>query len=313
MVLILNTISMRTYIAILFIFISFVSKAQNQISPDDFKQIKLYEDTLRMYGDTLINSQEKDNRTIASYRIIKTLTKALKIKNSYYYQWDSLLPWKIVQPEDAAFKIFTWYVRSDEDMYKFFGTIQVKSDTLKMFPLIDYSEFTDHQEDINVDNNNWIGCLYYGLKTVKSGKKTYYTLFGWDGNNAGSNKKVMEIFSFNKQGKPRFGAPIIQMENGKILNRFILEFSKEASASLNWNPDEKKIVYDHIAPNGDALEGFFANYVPDGTYEGFEWKKGKWRHVENIAYEKRVDGDVPNVGKQNTFELYTPKPMPKTK
>lgn len=40
-----------------------------------------------------------------------------------------------------------------------------------MFPLIDYSEFTDHQEDINVDNNNWIGCLYYGIKTVKSGKK----------------------------------------------------------------------------------------------------------------------------------------------
>ena len=307
MVLILNTTSMKTYIAVLLLLISFGSKAQTQLAPNDLKQLKLYEDTIRMYGDTLINSQEKDNRTIASYRIIKTLTKALRIKNSFYYTWDSTLPWKIMIPEDGSFKIFTWYTRSDENMYKFFGTIQVKSDTLKMFPLIDYSEFTDHQEDINVDNNNWIGCLYYGIKTVKAGKKTYYTLFGWDGNNMSSNKKIMEIFSFNKQGKPRFGAPIIQMANGKILNRFILEFSKEASASLNWNADEKKVMYDHIAPNGDALEGFYANYVPDGTYEGFEWKKGKWKHVENIEYEKRVDGDVPNVGKIREMDLYTPK------
>jgi len=296
---------MKTYSILLFCLTSFIAEAQT--TPADLLQIKHYEDTIRMYGDTLINSQEKDNRTIASYRIIKTLTKALRIKNSFYYTWDSTLPWKIIMPEDGSFKIFTWYVRSDENMYKFFGTIQVKSDTLQMFPLIDYSDFTDYQEDINVDNNNWIGCLYYGIKTVKAGRKTYYTLFGWDGNNMSSNKKVMEIFSFNKAGMPRFGAPIIDMGKGKILNRFILEFSKEASATLNYNLIDKKIIYDHIAPNGNALEGFYANYIPDGTYEGFEWKKGKWHHIENIVYEKRQDGDVPNVGKPDNFKLYTPK------
>ncbi len=296
---------MKIYITFLFSLLSFISIAQ--IAPEDYQKIKLYEDSIRIYGDTLINSQEKDNRTIASYRIIKILSRALKINNSFYYRWDSSLPWKIIQPEDGSFKIFTWYTRSNENMYKFFGTIQVKSDTLKMFPLIDYSEFTDHQQDINVDNNNWIGCLYYGIRTVKAGKKTYHTLFGWDGNNMVSNKKIMEIFSFNKQGKPRFGAPIIQMGNGEILNRFIIEFSKEATATLNYSIDDRKIIYDHVAPNGDALDGFYANYIPDGTYEGFEWKKGKWKHVENIDYEKRKDGDVPNVIKKNSFELYTPK------
>ena len=296
---------MKVYIVLFLCSITFFANAQ--LTPEDFQQMKRYEDTIRIYGDTLINSQVKDNRTIASYRIIKTLTKALRIKNSFYYTWDSTLPWKVVQPEDGSFKLFTWYVRSDEDMYKFFGTIQIKSDTLKMFPLIDYSDFTDHQEDINVDNNNWIGCLYYGVKTVKSGKKTYYTLFGWDGNNLSSNRKIMEILSFTKTGLPRFGAPIIDMGKGKILNRFIIEYSKEASITLNYSTADKKIIYDHAAPNGDALEGFYANYVPDGTYEGFEWKKGKWRHVENIAYEKRKDGHVPNVGKPTNFELYHSK------
>ncbi len=296
---------MKVYLFLLFSLVSIAAKAQ--ISPEDFQKIKLFEDSIRIYGDTLINSEDKDNRTIASYRIIRTLSRALKVNNSFYYPWDSLLPWKIVTPEDGSFKIFTWYTKSDIDMYKFFGTIQMKSDTLKMFPLIDYSDFTDHQEDINVDNNNWIGCLYYGIKTVKAGKKSYYTLFGWDGNNMMSNKKVMEILSFNKAGLPRFGAPIIDMGSGKILNRFILEFSKEATATLNYSSADKKVIYDHITPNGNALEGFFANYIPDGTYEGFEWKKGKWKHVNEIAYEKRKDGDVPNVGKVNSPELYVPK------
>ena len=129
---------MKNYFLFYFILISTVCSAQ--ISPDDFQKIKSYEDTIRIYGDTLINSETKENRTIASYRIIKTLTKALKIKNSFYYHWDSLLPMKILEPEDHSFKIFTWYTRSDEDLYKYYGTIQLKSDTLKMFPLIDYSD-----------------------------------------------------------------------------------------------------------------------------------------------------------------------------
>lgn len=296
---------MKVYLVLILCFFATLSKAQ--LSQEDFKKIKLYEDTIRAYGDTLIYSEIQDNRTIASYRIIKTLTQALRIKNSFYYTWDSTLPWKVIMPEDGSFKIFTWYVRSDENMYKYFGTIQIKSDTLKMFPLIDYSNFTDNQEDINVDNNNWIGSLYYNIKSVKAGKKTYYTLFGWDGFNMTGNRKIMEIFSFNKEGLPRFGAPIIDLGKGKILNRFIIKYADEASVTLNYSPEEKKVIYDHVAPNGASLEGFYSNYVPDGTYEGFVWKKGKWKYIETIDYEKRKDGDVPNVGKANNFELYKSK------
>jgi hypothetical protein len=281
------------------------SNSRAQISADELRQIKGLEDTLRIYSDSLINSPLQDNRTIASYRMIKTLTRALKVKNSFYYQWDTLLPWKVITPEDGSFKMFLWYTRSDIDAYKYYGTIQMQSDTLKMFPLIDYSDYTDKPENITVDNQNWYGALYYGIKTVKVGKSKYYTLFGWDGNNLTSNKKILDVLWF-KNGTPYFGAPIIQPEKGKIVNRFILEFANDASATLNYNETEKKIIYDHVAPNGDALEGFYANYVPDGTYEGFEWKRNKWRHVESIGYEKRKDGDVPNEGKKKSFDLYKP-------
>ncbi len=283
--------------------------AAAQLTPENAQKIKAMEDSIRIYGDTLINSQLQDNRTIASYRIIKTLTAALRVPNAYYYQWDSTLPWRVSYPEDGSFRIFTWYVLNDNGTYKYYGTIQMKADTLKMFPLIDYSDFTDNPMEVMVDNNNWIGALYYNIKTVKSGKTSYYTIFGWDGNSLASTKKVMEILWF-KDGKPRFGAPIIQLAKGKTVRRFVLEYSKEASATLNYSPLDKKVIYDHVAPNGDALEGFFANYIPDGTYEGFEWKKGKWKHLDNIEYEKRQDGDVPNAEKKKSLQLYTPKPAP---
>ncbi len=297
---------MKFSVLLLLLLFAPVLHAQSLITPEETQKIKVYEDTIRMYGDSLINSQTENNRTIASYRIIRILTKALKVPHSYYYNWDTTLPWKIVSPEDGSFHIFSWYVRSDIEAYKYFGTIQMKADTLKMFPLIDYSDFTENAENVMVDNDNWYGSLYYGIKTVKAGKNTYYTLFGWDGYNLTSNRKIMDVLWF-KNGKPRFGAPIIQPDKGKTVNRFILEFSDEASASLNYSESDKKIVYDHVAPADNALEGFYGNYVPDGTYEGFEWKKGKWKHVDEIAYEKRKEGDVPNKQEKKSLELYKPK------
>ena len=44
---------------------------------------------------------------------------------------------------------------------------------------------------MKLQNNQWIGALYYQLVTIKE-KRNYYVLFGWDGNNDRSNKKIAE-------------------------------------------------------------------------------------------------------------------------
>ena len=106
---------------------------------------------------------------------------------------------------------------------------------------------------------------------------------------------------------------VFDFGKGKLQNRVIIEFANEASATLNFDVAENKIVYDHVAANGDALEGVYANYIPDGTYEGFVWKKGKWLHLNDITYQKRKDGEAPNVQKKESLQLYTPLPAPKPK
>jgi hypothetical protein len=280
-------------------FILLLSQAQPaQITPQDMKTIKDMEDSMRVFGDSMVNSLSTGNRVVASYRIIRCLKTALKVKNSFQYQFDSLLPMEIIEPPDHSFRIFTWFTVNDEQIYKYYGAIQVRSDTLKLFPLIDYSDFTDKPEDKTVDNENWIGALYYNIQTVKAGKQTYYTLLGSDGNTSASNKKVLDVLWFAKDGKPRFGAPIFEVSKKGLQNRFYLEFSDEVWATLRFDPIENKIVYDHVEPPSEAMEGFYPQYLPDGTYEGFQWKKGKWHHIDMIDYEKRQAGDVPNISKK---------------
>lgn len=292
---------MQKYIFLLFLFIGISFHSQAQFSKKDSVFIQRMEDTIKVYGDTMVNSQTEENRFIASYRIVKNLVSILKIKNSYQYQLDSLLPMQILNSPDNKFRIFTWFVINDNQQYRYFGAIQMNSDTLSLFPLVDYSEFIEKPEAQTVDNNNWYGALYYQIVPVKQKKKTYYMLLGSNGFTLVSNKKVMDVLWFSEDNKPRFGAPLIQKDN-KTLNRFILEFSNDTWAALRYVPEETKIIYDHVLPNDEDLVGFFSQYLPDGTYEGFQWKKGKWQHIDMIEYQKREDGEAPNVQKKEKID-----------
>lgn len=287
-----------------------LSQVSAQIAPEDMKLIREMEDSIRVFGDSMVNSLDVENRVIGSYRIIRCLKTALKAKNSYQYVFDSLLPMQIVESPDKTFRVFTWFTVNDEQIYKYYGAIQVNSDTLKLFPMIDYSDFTDNPEDKTVDNQNWIGALYYQVIPVKSGKQMYYTLLGSDGHNSVSNRKVIDVLWFGKNGLPRFGAPIFHVPKKGTQYRCIIEFSEEAWATLRYDAPEKRIVYDHVEPPSEMLEGFYPQYLPDGTYEGFEWKKNKWVHIDLIDYERRQDGDVPNPGKKGEpgyMQPVTPK------
>ncbi|HNK90568.1 MAG TPA: hypothetical protein PKJ74_10165 [Chitinophagales bacterium] len=292
---------MQKYIFLLFLFIGISFHSQAQFSKKDSVFIQRMEDTIKVYGDTMVNSQTEENRFIASYRIVKNLVSILKIKNSYQYQLDSLLPMQILNSPDNKFRIFTWFVINDNQQYRYFGAIQMNSDTLSLFPLVDYSEFIEKPETQTVDNNNWYGALYYQIVPVKQKKKTYYMLLGSNGFTLVSNKKVMDVLWFSEDNKPRFGAPLIEKDN-KTLNRFILEFSNDTWAALRYVPEETKIIYDHVLPNDEDLVGFFSQYLPDGTYEGFHWKKGKWHHIDMIEYQKREDGEAPNVQKKEKID-----------
>ena len=80
--------------------------------------------------------------------------------------------------------------------------------SLKLFPLLDMSEFTDAAQDSVRTPNNWVGAIYYGMVMKTFNNKKYYTLLGFDDNNTKSTKKWIEILTFNDNGQPVFGGPL---------------------------------------------------------------------------------------------------------
>ncbi|MBX7224540.1 MAG: hypothetical protein K1X55_00785 [Chitinophagales bacterium] len=278
---------------LIMVLIACFAKSQAQINDLETEKMVAYEDTLRMLLDTMDNSPFPEKRLNASFFVIKTLKSALKTPHSFYYPFGELPAFSVIKPTSGLFKIFTWQVELIDGSHRNFGAIQMKSDTLRLFPLVDYGDVYDNLSMQIVDNERWIGAYYYNIIEKKVKKQKYYFLFGWDGQDTLVNRKYIDVLWF-KDGQPRFGAPVFQTGNGDELSmRFVLEYKDDAQVGLNLNIEEERIEYDHL----EALMGLppliGSDKVPDGTYEGFEWKKKYWKHIDKIEYQQLQDGEFP--------------------
>lgn len=278
----LLSISMQFHF-LFFLLIIFFQSAFAQLTPSNKKELKEQEVVLQHLADTMLEATSDLARFNSCYTFIPKLVTALKIPGSFEYLFDSLDAVSILYPEDNSFRVFTWPVVDDNYNWRYYGVIQMNQpEKLKLFPLYDYSNLLVSPQDSITNHHKWYGAIYYNIIVNKHRRKKYYTLFGWDGNDRYSTKKIMEILSFDKNGEPVFGAPIIKIEKDSIINRFVLEYKKDAGVSLNYNDILDKIIYDNLIPESEATKNILNTYVPDGSYKGFEFKRGKWHYIDKI-------------------------------
>jgi hypothetical protein len=252
----------------------------------DFSRIRSMEDSLGIFAGQMVNAMDANTRYQACMAFIPHLVHALETPYSFDYPFDSLKQVSIVYPPDSSFRIFTWAITTNDGIsYRFYGTLQMhtRDGKLKLFPFFDNTRYTSDLDTVT-SNKAWIGALYYRVLENKRKGRNIYTLFGWHGVNFESNQKLLEALSF-KDGEPVFGAPVFDFSRdsvpGKTLNRFLLIYSKNGEVGLNYDPDQKLIVYDHLVSlTGKPEEKY--TLVPDGTYEGFKWQGGSWVHLSRI-------------------------------
>ncbi len=271
----------RNLIFVLFLIFSFNKNVLGGINPEDFETLHAYEDSLSILADSIVNGSEQGVRQLACYELIPMLVKALKVKNSFEYPFDSLKHINILYPDDKSFRIFNWNLQKTTGVYRYFGAIQKKSSELEIWPLYDYSDYMKNPQDTITSSERWFGMLFYQIKQVKK----QYLLFGWDGNTLLSNKKIIDVLSFDKKGNPVFGAKIFNIgtiEEPKYVARFIIEYKEIAQTSMRYDNDLQMIIYDHLIPIDPKAEGMYSYYVPDGSYEAFELIKKKWNHVPSV-------------------------------
>ncbi|HVT85549.1 MAG TPA: hypothetical protein VHD35_10110 [Chitinophagaceae bacterium] len=277
----------------------FSSLAQ-KISNSDFEQLQLKEDTLKYLAKDLIIDSTTADRMRSDSLFIRTLVRALEIKNSFYYPFDSVIGISKLYAPDTTFRIFTWSLGLDDDGYYYRqrGAIQFPTadGSLKLVPLRDYSEFTSNPMDSVRTKDNWIGAVYYNMVKTEYKGKNYYTLFGYDNNSAMSNKKWIEVLTFNDKKEPLFGGPYFTFNRDSIprptQDRFSIEYKKDASTLVNYIDDLGMILVDHLISETNEPENKWT-YVPDGDNEGFKWINGKWVHIDKVFNQKLKDGQFP--------------------
>ncbi len=280
-----------------FLFITGEVSAQ-KISAADLKKLQAKEDTLKDYAYFLITDSLPEDRMISDSIFTRTLVRALQIKNSFYYPFDSLIGISKMYSPDSNFRIITWNLNFDDYYARQKGAIQMRTadGKLRLFPLRDISEFTDKPMDSVRTAANWIGAMYYNIIKHTHGGKNYYTLFGFDNNSAQSSMKWIEVLTFNQKNEPVFGGPIFSYQKDSIpkppLHRFGVEFKKGARVLVDYIPDEEMILVDHLISESDQPELKWT-YIPDGDYEGFKWENGKWVHIEKVYTFKLEDGQAP--------------------
>ena len=269
------------------------------LSHEQEKSFQQREDTLKKYAFDLVNADTANNRFLADSMFVRSLVRALRQPNSFYFPFDSLETISRLYAPDSSFRIFTWQFKKDDYMYLQEGAIQMNTPdgSLKLFPLFDASMFTEHPLDSVRTRRNWIGAIYYKmiLKTWQGRK--YYTLLGFDDYSPTSNKKWMEVLTFNSQGEPQFGGPYFSFAQDSVHKpaqyRFNIEYKKEAATRFNYDPDMDLVVYDHLVPEGGEPKKK-DSYIPDGDFEAFQWKEGHWVHVEKSLFTfKLKDGEAP--------------------
>ena len=314
-------------LSLLFLLISCLSQTgiSQTIIPADRKKLSEKEDTLREYAQYMITDSLTEDRMYSDSIFTKTLVRALQIKNSFYYPFDSVFGISKLYAPDTSFRIFTWNLQYDDRYSRQKGAIQLRTrdGSLKLIPLRDNSEFTGKAEDSVRNRLNWIGAIYYNIIKTQFKGKNYYTLFGFDHNDAMSSKKWIEVMYFNEKNEPVFGGPFFSYQQDSIPKpakyRISLEFKKDARILANYIDDLEMILVDHLISETEQPELPWT-YIPDGDNEGFKWENGKWMHIDKVFTMKLQDGQAPvgdqlmdSKGNKNEFKLQQKSDKNKTK
>lgn len=272
--------------------------AQGSLSKETAAAIALAEDSLTVIADSMYSSPIPEERMMLSERFARQLVRTLKTPNSWAYKFEKLSQKiNIIYPEDKSFRMFNWTAAPSDVTRRYYGAIQMPSEQLKLYGLVDYtSELGKGAADSVLTGGKWMGCIYYRIIDKEVDGRKLYTMLGMNASTPASNKKIIDILEMTPTG-PKFGAQLIgiRSENfpGRKVNRFILEYKKDVQASMNWDSELNAIFFDRLVSEVND-PGRKYTYVPSGQYDGFRWENNEWRLYQDLIKPLQLkDGEAP--------------------
>lgn len=250
-------------------------------------------DSIEHHAYELIRNRDLEIREKSFDYLNKNLGAFLMKYSTFQDSFPRLEGLAILEDKNLRVRIITYQLYRDTSTYEYGGWVQSEKLTKPVF-LTDASRIWEDDQDLDymeLDTDNWYGAIYYQMQTIShSAEEMVLLLFGLDNYHFFTKRKVLETMVI-RDGTVHFGQSMIEMEEGlpRVYwkRRFILDYSAQAPATLRYDSDRDKIIFDHLIFMQSDIPEQKIMRVPDGTYSGFEIdKKGqKLVFIEKVFHE----------------------------
>ena len=250
---------------------------------DKSQEIGVYEQQLSEILHELRTVDKDEDRKLLNAKFKEKIEEKIEEDWFFDHPFRSLSSIGKIYSDDGEVCVISWNVEWENNQHDYWCYIlkkEKRKDGHFVTELKDNSVMLPPQPKDILDAENWYGALYYDIQEVEKGRKTYYTLFGYDANNTSSTIKLLDVLHFAGKNL-KLGYPFFETKDG-FENRVYFEHSAKAQMSLKYDKKREMIIFDHLSPEAPGLAEFREYYIPDMSYDAYEFDGKKWRLKEDI-------------------------------
>jgi len=213
----------------------------------------------------------------------KAMEVFLKNEDAFKHKFTQLKTVAVIDSPDEKIRIINWNLEYSDLSYKYYAFVMRKDDNkdkISITELIDNLDAYEPKPEGVIDAKNWYGALYYKIIPFERNNKMEYVLLGWDGGTSGSNFKLIDVLTFSGSTL-KLGSPVFKAKKSTH-KRVIFEYSDKSNMTVKFEEKYGRIVFDHLSPESPSLAGVYSYYVPDMSYDSYNYTDGNWVLNEDV-------------------------------
>jgi hypothetical protein len=278
---------------------------------------------IQKHAERLFKNTSVKIPTASHDSLLAALETLLQSKDPLLLPWDSLKShFSVLIPANRRLLLLTWNLPELNECNRFYGFLwqqailkkkqfwQHKKHTAETLsnPLYRLHENTNWLKQKSPElytgsAEQWPGMLYTAIVPADG----YYLLLGWNGKDAYTQFKGIDVLWFDAEHQPHFGKPVFKIPK-KNPKRLLFEYSKEAQMSLRYDSWSRRIIYSHLGPRDEnpTLIGQFAFYGPDGSFDALYERDNRWILEEAIDIRNKRSklDNAPKPDTDQQMQLY---------
>lgn len=267
------------------------------------------ENDLAVLLDSLRNSRTNQQKEKWNTQFKTLIDQTLHEPSIFDISFTKLRTLGVIDSPDKLVRIVNWNVEQDDGTQKYYAYVvhrnSLKDTKIKVIELIDKSFLLTAKPEETLAADMWYGALYYQIIPVEKANKTYYTVLGWDGGTRMSNTKLIDVIYFTGNSM-KLGYPLFK-SGETTAKRLFYEHSEKSVMSLRYEPEYKRIIFDHLMPETPTMVGFYEFYVPDMSYDAFILDNNRWVLKEDVIAINKTEHTVSLSQIEKNGEITTTK------